>query len=93
MLDKIDTGSKSVSCSLKSFKVQDKKIILEQFGKCATNTIYQENTLRFCKFCIKVMTRSIYSFRSLELLKESSEEFETPEINVMSYLFEVSIND
>ncbi len=93
LLDEIVTGSKSSSCSLKSFKVQNKKIILEQFGRCKTNTDYEENTRYSCKFCVKDMTRSVYSFDNSELIRKSSDVFETSEVNVMSYLYEVSIND
>ncbi len=93
LLDEIATGSKSGSCSLKSFKVQGKKITLEQFGRCETDNNFEENARYSCKFCVKDMTRSAYSFDDLELNKELSEVFETPEVNVMNYLYKVNINN
>ncbi len=93
LVDWIELGSRSGGCSLKSFKIKDKKIFIEQFGKCAKNSSYEENRVYSCKFCVKDLTRSIYSIKNSELFRESIEEIETPETNVINYLAEISINE
>lgn len=93
LLDKIITGCRSCGCSIKSFKVQDKKIILEQFGNCIekTDPDYKNSS---CKFCIKDLTNSTYSFNNnSELVRESINVTETQVFNVMNYISEVSINE
>jgi len=93
LVDWIELGSRSGGCSLKSFKIKDKKIFIEQFGKCAKNSSYEENRVNSCKFCVKDLTRSIYSIKSSELFRESIEEIKTPETNVINYFAEISINE
>lgn len=93
LIDWIELGSRSGGCSLKSFKIKDKKIFVEQFGKCAKDSTYEENRDYSCKFCVKDLTRSIYSIKNYELFRESIEEIETPETNVINYLAEISINE
>lgn len=93
LVDFIEFGSRSSSCSLKSFSIRNKKIFIEQFGKCAKNVSHQENTLYSCKFCVKDLTRSVYAIKNHELIRESVEEIDTPETNVMNCSAEISINE
>lgn len=93
LLELIETGSRSGGCSLKSLSIKDKKIILEQFGNCGKNSSYEEDRVYSCKFCVKDLTRSVYSFKNGELVREKSETTETAETNVMNYLEEISISD
>lgn len=93
LLDKIVTGCGSCGCSIKSFKIQDKKIFLEQFGNCIEKTD-SDYTNSSCKFCIKNLTNSTYSFKNnSELVRESINVTETQVFNVMNYISEVSINE
>lgn len=93
LIDFIELGSRSGGCSLKSFSARDKKIFIEQFGKCAKDAKYEKNRSYTCKFCVKDLTRSVYSIKSTELVRESVEVIETPETNVMNYFAEISINE
>ncbi|HEY0051580.1 MAG TPA: hypothetical protein VGB68_19940 [Pyrinomonadaceae bacterium] len=91
LLAEIETGSRSGGCSLKSLAIKDRKIILEQFGNCDKNPTYEENRKYSCKFCVKDLTRSVYSFKNGELVRETSETSETPETGIMNYTTEISI--
>ena len=73
--------------------IKDKKIFIDQFGRCAKNSSQEEYQVYSCKFCVKDLTRSVYSIKNSELVRESSEEFETSETNVMNYFAELSINE
>lgn len=92
-LEQIETGSGSGGCSLKSLSIKDKKIILEQFGNCEKDSSYEEDRVHSCKYCVKDLTRSVYSFKNGELVREKSETTEAPETNVSSYSEEISIGD
>ncbi|MDQ3713847.1 MAG: hypothetical protein M3388_16730 [Acidobacteriota bacterium] len=63
LLDWIELGSRSGGCSLKSLKIVNKKIFIEQFGKCSKNSSYEENRVYSCKFCIKDLTCSVYTIK------------------------------
>lgn len=91
LIDWIGFGSRSGGCSLKSLKVINKKIHIEQFGKCTKNPSYEENRVYTCKFCVNDLTRSVYSIKNSGLVRESIEEIETPETDVMNYSAEISI--
>lgn len=93
LLDKIVTGCRSCGCSIKSLKIQNKKIILEQFGNCIEKTD-SDYTNSSCKFCIKNLTNSTYSFNNnSKLVRESVNVAETDVFNIMNYISEVSINE
>jgi len=92
LIDWIETGSRSGSCSLKSFTIKNKKIFIEQFGRCSKDSRFEEDRLYSCKFCVEDLTRSVYSIKNAELVRESSEEIDTPETDVMNYLAEININ-
>ncbi len=93
LLDKISTGCQSCGCNVKSFKIQDKKIILEQFGNCIEKSDSDPKSGYSCKFCVKDLTKSIYSFNDQsKLLRESINVTETPVTDIMNYTSEVTIN-
>jgi len=92
-ITEIEMGSRSDGCSLKSFAVTNKKIIIEQFGRCTKKSYIDENKNHSCKFCAKDLTRSIYSIIDSKLTKESSVVIEVPERDVMGYDAEININE
>lgn len=53
----------------------------------------QKDRLYSSKFCVKDLTRSIYSVKNSEIVRETVEEFESSETNVMGYFAEISINE
>jgi len=93
LVDWIELGSRSNGCSLKSLKIIEKKIFIEQFGRCSRTPRYEENRVYSCKFCVKDLTSSVYIIKNSELFREASEEIETSETNVMNYFAEISINE
>lgn len=93
LIDTLKTGSTAYSCSIKTFTVRDKKINVEQFGRCADNSS-RDATFRYvCKFCIKDETHSVYSLDKTELKRLSSEIIETQGVKIMNAPAFVSIND
>lgn len=93
LLDVLETGSLG-GCNLKSFAVKNKKISITQFGNCKSNFKHGENREFFCKFCVKDLTNSVYTFNDKsELMREFVEVIEAPETNVMNYQMEVDINE
>lgn len=92
-LDSIETGANAGGCSLKSFTIENKKIIVEQFGRCVRDAAIDENKDYFCKFCVKDETRTVYSAGKSRLNKESSKITETGQINVMNSSALLSINN
>lgn len=93
LIDAFETGSNSGGCSLKSFTIKDKKIYVEQFGRCDKNSNYEEGATFVCKFCTKDETHSIYSFTNNKLKRDSIEIIETKIINIMNSPAFVGIND
>lgn len=93
LIDFIELGSRSSGCNLKSLIIKERKIHIEQFGKCSKNTKYEEYRLYSCKFCVEDLTCSVYSIKNSELARESVEEIETSETNVMNYQPEISFSD
>ena len=93
LLDWIGLGSRSGGCSLKSLKIINKKIHIEQFGRCTKNPSYEENRVYTCKFCVKDLTRSVYAIKNSGLVRESIEEIEMPETDVMNYSAEINIDE
>lgn len=94
LIDTLEMGSRSSGCSLKSFAVKDKKIFVEQFGNCKEKSTFNKDELPSCKFCVKNLTRSVYHFeKNYKLVRDTVEEIETPETNVMNYSAEISIDD
>lgn len=91
LLDSIEFGSRADGCSLKSFRIANKKIYIEQFGRCVKSN-YEEDRNYTCKFCVKDLTKTVYFFKNSQLAKESSEIVDTPETNVMNYSSEISIS-
>jgi len=61
LIDFIELGSRSSGCNLKSLIIKERKIHIEQFGKCSKNTKYEEYRLYSCKFCVEDLTCSVYS--------------------------------
>jgi hypothetical protein len=93
LLDQIEMGSKSGGCSLKSFGVENKKIIIEQFGRCIKKSETDENQGYLCKFCVRDRTRTEYSFVDGKLRKQSVDVTEVSESDVMNYQAEISISE
>ncbi len=93
LIDTLKTGSNSGGCSLKTFAIKNKKIIIEQFGRCVKDAAIDENKDYFCKFCVKDETHTIYSISKKGLKRESADIFETETINVMNSPAFISINE
>lgn len=93
LIDEIEMGSRSGGCSLKSFSIKDKKITIEQFGRCTKKSHYDESSGYSCKFCVKDLTRSVYFIRNANLIEQSRTTIEEPERNVMNYHSEISISE
>lgn len=94
LLDTIGTGSRAYECSLKTLVIENKKIYVEQFGRCQQNGDNGSSlSASSCKFCIKDLTHTVYAFRGSKLVGVSSEVTETPQTNVMNYTSEISINE
>lgn len=95
LLDTIVTGSPSSGCFIKSFLTEGKKIFLEQFGRCSdsTDSPDKSSNISSCKFCVMGSTKSIFSFKGSKLHRSSIDVFDTPEINIMGYPSEISINN
>jgi hypothetical protein len=93
LISQFEFGSTAYGCSLKSFTIKDKKIIVTQFGRCSKDSTKDENDSYSCKFCVKDRTTTVYKIKNNSLIKESTKVIETPETNVMNYSPEISINN
>ncbi len=93
LIDLLETGSNSSGCSLKTLTIKDKKINVEQFGKCLKNTKYDSEQPNVCKFCTKDETRSVYSIDKNGLKRQSVDIVETETLNVMDSPAFISINE
>ncbi len=94
LIGKIGTGGKEGGCALKSLTIENKKIRVEQFGKCTKSTERPDKLGEFsCKFCVKGLTKSVYKIFNSRLTKESIETSDTADQNIMNYVAEVSINE
>lgn len=94
LINSIKTGSTADGCEIKSLTVKDKKIYLEQFGICKTNTDKNEDKSSYNKFCVKDLTKSVYSISAnSKLEKEAVEVVETPIIKIMNYISEIGIKE
>jgi hypothetical protein len=95
LIGEIAVGSRAGGCSLKSLAIDDRKFHIKQFGRCAKNTAFDDNfdeAERSCKFCSKCETSSTWSFDGNRLKRRSVTEIDTPEINIMNYGSQISIN-
>lgn len=87
----IESGSRAYGCSIKSFKLNNKEITIEQFGRCQKNSSENEDNEIACKFCVKDLTVSTYVLDGGTLKKKVGEIISTPEMNVMNYADETYI--
>jgi hypothetical protein len=90
----IKTGSRAYGCLIKSLRVENRKIYLEQFGKCKRNLTYDGGDSEkepLFKFQAKGQTNSVYAFKKLNLVRESIEEFNTEKVFLGQYDSEISI--
>jgi hypothetical protein len=85
LLGRIETGSRAYGCSIKSFKVKNKEITIEQFGRCQKKSDENENKNYICKFCVKDLTVSKYILDGKKPKRTSSEIISTPELDVKNY--------
>ena len=93
LIGEIKTGSIAYGCSLKSFTVKDKKIYVEQFGRCVNDSAKDTDTIYACKFCVKDEVHSVYSIDKNQLKRESADIFETKPVKVMNTPAFISINE
>lgn len=94
LIDSINAGSRAYGCLIKSMTIKDKKIYLEQFGNCKAKTNINEAEHYYCKYCVKDLTKSVYSIGSdFKLVRESVEIVESPLTKVNNYFSEISINE
>lgn len=93
LIDTFESGSKSGGCSLKSITIRDKKIYLEQFGRCEKEQTYDKDNEYVCKFCAKDETHSTYSIVKSKLVRESIGTTETKSVNVLNSPTLISVND
>ena len=92
LLWRFDSGSAAYGCGLKSLTVKDKKIIIEQFGRCNNSKAPSENGSGN-KFEIVDTTQSTFAFRKQKIVREKIEVFFAPVRNVMNYSPLISINE
>lgn len=93
LIDHIEFGSRSDGCSLKSFVIRNRAIEVEQFGHCKDDSKWEEGREYSCKFCVKGLTRSVYSLSNNRLERNEVEVTETAETNVMNYSSEIRIQN
>lgn len=86
-------GSKSDGCALKSLAIKDKKITVEQFGRCSKESNDKKRNVYSCKFCVKDLARSTYFINNTKLIEESRSTAEEPERDIVNYSAEVNINE
>lgn len=84
MIDILETGSNSGGCSLKSLTIKNKKLYVEQFGRCGEYSTFESRVPYVCKFCVKDETHSVYFIANKKLIRDSIEIIETGIINVMN---------
>lgn len=93
LIDILETGSNSGGCSLKSLIIKDKKINVEQFGRCLKDSKFDSESTNVCKFCTKDETQSVYSIDKNGLKHQSANVGETEVVNVMDSPAFISINE
>lgn len=91
LLGQIESGSRAYGCSIKSFKIKNKEITIEQFGRCQKSSSENEDKEYSCKFCVKDLTVSTYFFEGKKLIKKSSNIVSAPEVKIMNYTGETYI--
>ena len=87
---KIDLGSRSSGCSLKSLAIENSKLEIVQFGKC-TKGPYSNPAVPKCKFCASGETTSTWIFEGGKLKRTSIAERETAEVDTMNYVSTITI--
>lgn len=87
---KIDFGSRSSGCSLKSLVIENSKFEVVQFGKCK-NGPYSDPTVPKCKFCASGETNSTWIFKGGNLRRTTVEEHAAPEVDTMNYVSTITI--
>jgi hypothetical protein len=87
---KIDLGSRSSGCSLKSLAIENAKLEIVQFGKCTTGP-YSDPTVPRCKFCASGETTSSWILNGGKLKRTSVAEQDTPEVDTMNYVSTITI--
>jgi len=85
LLGRIESGSRAYGCSLKSFTIKNKEIIIEQFGRCQKDSSKNEDKDYSCKFCVKDLTVSTYIFENRKLKKKFSKIISTPEVEIKNF--------
>jgi hypothetical protein len=81
---KIELGSRSSGCSLKSLAIEKSKFEIVQFGRC-TKGPYSNPSVPRCKFCASGETTSTWMLVGGNVKRISVAERETPEIDTMNY--------
>ena len=86
------TGSLAYGGGLKSFHVKNKKIVVEEFGRCSSEE-EKVNFLCTNKYAGKNVIRLTFGFNRKKIIQESKETIAAPVSNVMNYRAEIIINE
>ncbi len=92
LLWQFETGGLAYGSGLKSFRVKDKKITIEEFGRCSDEE-QKVNWQCSSKFSAKNVVRITFSFNGKKFVQKSTEALLTPASNVMNYQPEISISN
>lgn len=88
----VETGSLDYGSGLKSFRVKDKKITVEEFGKCSA----EEQKINWqcgSKFSAKDVVRKTFGSAGKKFVQKSTETIISPASNVKNYQPEINISD
>jgi hypothetical protein len=83
-----ETGSLAYGCGLKSLSMEDRKIVVETFGRCPRSAKDYPGS---GKFVIGDMTRSVFRFNGRRFTRRRLEFISTPERDVKNYTPEIRI--
>jgi hypothetical protein len=83
-----ETGSLAYGCGLKSFSAEDKKLVVELFGRCSRR---QESTSSTGKFHVKDITRITFGSKGGKIVTLSRTFISTPERSVLNYESQINI--
>ena len=84
-----ESGSLAYGCGLKSFSVQARQIILDNFGRCPHSAPDDAGS---AKFVIEDMTRSVFRFNGRRFTRRRAEFISVPSRDVKNYKPEIRIS-
>src|SRR4030095_3256363 len=83
-----ETGSLAYGCGLKSFSAEDKKLVVELFGRCSRR---QRSSSSTGKVHVKDITRITFGSKGGKIVTLSRTFISTPERSVLNYESQINI--